>query len=108
MIFLFSLCPENCRGPNATLQGPAQEQFLGCFYPCNCGIFSAGSGEEDRQSAVILRSSSGAFNLSAKELFTVNYLDHLSLYIFHRSISVYLKSQEFTLFRSTLLGDFRS
>lgn len=65
MIFLFSLRPENCDDPNATLQGPAQEQFLGCFCPCSCGTFSAGSGGENRQSAVILRSSSGDFNLSS-------------------------------------------
>lgn len=51
-------------------------------------VFSWVCWEGNRQSAVILSRSLGAFNLSSKKLFTVNYLDRLSSYIFHRSMSV--------------------
>lgn len=55
VIFVFLLFLEDCDGPNAALQGPAQEQFLGAFTLAIVAHFSAGSdGGGDGLRAVIL------------------------------------------------------
>lgn len=82
-----SLSLENCDGPNATLEGSSLRTIPQVLLFLQLGhIFSRVWCRGGQAKCCNSEPYPGAFNLSSKKLFTVNYLDHLSS--FHRSSSV--------------------